>query len=149
MNKELQEKLFSKYPKIFRQKDLSTKESCMANGIQCGDGWYNIIDVLCHTIKLYLERKNKSDKSHNVIRLVPSSSINIMFEAVQIKEKFGALRFYYDGGDDTIAEIVSYAESLSLVTCSKCGRPAQAYSSGWLNTLCSKCKEIFINDRVQ
>lgn len=34
MNIELQEKLFEKYPKIFRQKDLSMNETCMCWGIE-------------------------------------------------------------------------------------------------------------------
>ena len=48
MNKELQEKLYEKYPKIFRQKDESTKTSCMGWGICCGDGW---VYTLCSTCR--------------------------------------------------------------------------------------------------
>lgn len=51
MNKELQNKLFEKYPKIFRQKDLSMQETCMCWGITTGDGWYQLIDDLCAQIQ--------------------------------------------------------------------------------------------------
>ena len=51
MKEELQNKLYEKYPKIFRQKDLSMKETAMCWGISCGDGWFNIIDTLCSLIQ--------------------------------------------------------------------------------------------------
>ena len=52
MNKENQDKLFEKYPKIFRQKDLSMDQTCMCWGIECGDGWYPILDALCAEIQI-------------------------------------------------------------------------------------------------
>ena len=52
MRKELEDKLFNKYPEIFKQKDLPARETCMCWGITCGDGWYDIIDNLCKLIKL-------------------------------------------------------------------------------------------------
>ena len=39
----------------------------------------------------------------------------------QIKEKFGGLRFYYDGGDDQISGMVTMAESWADSSCEKCG----------------------------
>ena len=36
--------------------------------------------------------------------------------ATQVKEKFGTLRFYYDGGDDEISGMVRMAEAMSGVT---------------------------------
>ena len=43
MKKELQDKLFEKYPKLYRQKDLDKTQTAMCWGISCGSGWYNII----------------------------------------------------------------------------------------------------------
>ena len=34
MKKELQDKLYNDFPKIFKQKDLSMKETCMCWGIE-------------------------------------------------------------------------------------------------------------------
>jgi hypothetical protein len=51
MDRELQQKLFDKYPKIFRQKDLSMQETAMCWGIACGNGWYDLIDALCEEIQ--------------------------------------------------------------------------------------------------
>ena len=41
MKKELEDKLFEKNPKIFRQKELSSQETAMCWGITCGDGWFD------------------------------------------------------------------------------------------------------------
>ena len=51
MKKVSQEKLFKKYPKIFRQKDLSPTVTAMCWGIETGEGWYGLIDLLCEEIQ--------------------------------------------------------------------------------------------------
>jgi len=54
----------------------------------------------------------------------------------QVKEKFGTLRFYYSGGDDTIDGMVRMAESMSAVTCQECGNPGTQTQGGWIKTVC-------------
>jgi len=56
--------------------------------------------------------------------------------AAQVKEKYGTLRFYYDGGDDRITGMVTLAEAMSDVTCEQCGSPGETRSGGWVRTLC-------------
>lgn len=56
----------------------------------------------------------------------------------QIKEKFGGLRFYYDGGDEHIAGMVSMAESWAARTCETCGNKGKQRSGGWIRTLCDE-----------
>ena len=56
----------------------------------------------------------------------------------QIKEKFGTLRFYYDGGDDYISGMVTLAESMSGLTCEECGSIGERRSGGWIRTLCDE-----------
>ena len=111
MKPELQDSLYERYPKIFRQKDLSMKETCMCWGITCGDGWYDIINMLCGAIQHHIEHKSTT-----------ASPIE-QVEATQVKEKWGALRFYYVGGDEHIEGLVSMAELLSSVACLSCGAP--------------------------
>jgi hypothetical protein len=55
---------------------------------------------------------------------------------VQIKEKFGGLRFYYDGGDDEISGMVRMAEAWADHTCEECGNKGERRSGGWIRTLC-------------
>ena len=47
MRKELDEKLCEKYPLIFKNRHADMTETAMCWGFECGDGWFNIIDVLC------------------------------------------------------------------------------------------------------
>jgi hypothetical protein len=54
----------------------------------------------------------------------------------QIKEKFGGLRFYYDGGDAEISGMVRMAEAWAGNTCETCGAPGTSRSNGWIKTLC-------------
>ena len=50
MTPELQNKLYEEYPKLFENRHKSMQESCMYWGVAVGEGWYNIIDVLCNCI---------------------------------------------------------------------------------------------------
>ena len=54
----------------------------------------------------------------------------------QIKEKFGGLRFYYDGGDEYVSGLVTMAESWAARTCETCGEKGKQRSGGWIRTLC-------------
>jgi len=85
VNSELDKKLVEKYPDIFRDRRGNPRETLMCWGFECGDGWYNIIDTLCNNIQMHV----------NIKQCAP-------VVATQVKEKFGTLRFYYDGGDDRI-----------------------------------------------
>jgi hypothetical protein len=65
---------------------------------------------------------------------------------VQVKEKFGTLRFYC-GGTEAIGKYVRLAERLSSVTCEDCGKLGKANDSGWIRTQCDACRHG--NWRVQ
>lgn len=56
--------------------------------------------------------------------------------AVQVKEKFGTLRFYYNGGDEYISGITTMAEYMSGATCEECGGRGRRRDGGWVQTLC-------------
>lgn len=126
MKAELQEKLYSKYPKIFRQKDLPMNQTCMCWGIECGDGWYDILDTLCAWIQNRIDWQNRKEETVGQV------------EAVQVKEKFGGLRFYINGGDEEIYAAISMAEALSYRVCEICGSRGRQTKSGWIETLCDK-----------
>jgi len=125
MNDRLQKKLFSKYPKLFRQKDLSIKESCMPWGIDCGDGWYSLLDCLCQAIQEHCVTKG------------------FQVEFSQVKEKFGTARVYTNGSDDVVDSLIGFASLMSSRTCEYCGDTATARTRGhaWLSTLCDACDE--------
>ena len=118
MNKDLQQKLYDKYPKLFAGVHKSIQESCMPFGCECGDGWYNILEELCESIKGYE---------------------GVEFE--QIKEKFATLRVYVGGVPEEVHKAITIAEDKSCVTCEQCGEPGTMRAGGWLVTLCDKCSE--------
>jgi hypothetical protein len=93
-------------------------------GFSIGAGWWPIVESLCADIQHHLNWKNRESQ------VVPPVVVE------QIKEKFGGLRFYYQGGDDTISGMVRMAESWAGLTCEECGVPGQRRSGGWIRTLC-------------
>lgn len=147
MKKELDEALCSKYPKIFKDRHGDMKETLMCWGFECGDGWYKILDSLCGQIQHHIDwsHKNKEfdlkwNREHpDEPREVREPVTQVV--AVQIKEKFGGLRFYYDGGDDQIFGMVRMAESWAANTCEECGESGTMRSGGWIRTLCDKHEE--------
>jgi hypothetical protein len=57
--------------------------------------------------------------------------------ASQVKEKFAGLRFYCSNGAiDKHWSFISFAESMSYVTCEVCGSPGKRYTDGWHKTFC-------------
>jgi len=129
MEKKLQNQLYKKYPKIFRQKNLPMTETCMCWGICFEKGWYWLIDNLCNTIQRYID-----DNEHLKIPQV---------EAVQLKEKYGGLCFYYDGGDANIGGMVWLAEAMSYSICEICGstKNVTVNETGWITTRCKRCRD--------
>jgi hypothetical protein len=59
MKQELDEALCAKYPKIFKYRHAPMTHTAMCWGFECGDGWYNIIDVLCLHIQHHVNQKRK------------------------------------------------------------------------------------------
>jgi hypothetical protein len=78
------------------------------------------------------------DDMENDIVITPKVN---WIEVQQIKEKFGGLRFYYQGGDDHISGMVSMAEVWAGRTCETCGNKGKHRSGGWIRTLCDVHEE--------
>jgi len=86
----------------------------------------------CNTEERLMERVN--EVLEEGLKDIPAEvkPVHIM----QIKEKFGTLHFYYEGGDEYIKGLVSMAESISGSTCEECGSPGRRRGGGWIKTLC-------------
>jgi hypothetical protein len=158
MREELDKLLCEKYPEIFRDRNASMNQTCMCWGFNCGDGWFNIIDMLCaniqsHIANVKLQREHTikwnekvNDPNFEWVAFVkreerPVPELVDQVVAVQVKEKFGTLRFYYNGGDDFINGLERMAESMSAVTCEDCGNPGTITTGGWIRTLCETHKK--------
>lgn len=79
-------------------------------------------------------RKRCEEMMLEPLRTVPDECPQVIVE--QVKEKFGSLRFYYQGGDEYINGLASMAESMSGITCEECGAPGESGGEGWISTLC-------------
>lgn len=64
MNKELTEKLWNKFPLLYRDKSSSVQTSLIPFGFECGPGWYNLIWELSSKLEPLIQKwidENKSD----------------------------------------------------------------------------------------
>ncbi len=157
MDKNLDNYLCKRYPEIFIDRNASMAESCMYWGFSCGNGWFDILNNACGIIDWHIRNiKKKNKENEGYLKKIESGEKvydwvmneykkgNLIqkdvpqFKASQVKEKFGTLRFYYEGGDDFIAGVVMMAESMSGNTCEVCGDKGSTGGAGWISTLCDK-----------
>lgn len=157
MRQELQLELQSQF--AFMKRDMSLGNRYQNYGCECGDGWFELIQELCQRIT-------------NVYKFEGIDDIDI--EILQIKEKFGKLRFYYRHFGDSntiqaidflgvgslrlsppsdeeceykkkISELVHSYEEWSSHICEKCGdRGALRTDFVWKKTLCEDCYQEMI-----
>ncbi len=90
-------------------------------GFAVGKGWYPIIETLSSVIQNHIDQR-KGECSQVIVE--------------QVKEKFGTLRFYYQGGDEFISGAVWLAESMTGQLCEECGGLGKTRGGGWVRTLC-------------
>jgi hypothetical protein len=126
MDQELQNQLYEKYPDLFSNRTKSPRESCMAWGIECNNGWYELLASVCW--RIFQHDRNIADPEYTPVK----------FD--QIKEKYGGLRVYYSGGDDYIRGVASMAEEYSYKVCEVCGSAGKPNKGGWITTLCESCR---------
>jgi hypothetical protein len=112
-----------KYPKMFADR---------YGGFCIGEGWFQIIESLCAQIQHHIDWKNEQKEKYD--RGEGCDQVTVL----QIKEKFGGLRFYYSGGDASIDGMVRMAESWASRSCEVCGKPGESRSGGWIRTLCDE-----------
>ena len=132
MNTEHELKLFNDFPKLYAGKDLPLSENLMSFGFSCGDGWFDIIYDL-------------SKEINDLCKNIDPYPITVL----QVKEKFGSLRYYYnvicddDNLFNKIEEFILNAEKRSNKTCEECGKfsGSKTQINGWVSNLCEKCLE--------
>ena len=128
---EFARKMEEAYPKMFEKP---------YGGFAVGVGWWPVLEVLCGQIDSYTKWRNNTreallkDNPHN--QKIPDAVPQVVVE--QIKEKFGGLRFYYQGGDDHIHGMTRMAELWAGSVCEECGKPGKRRSGGWIRTLCDE-----------
>lgn len=122
MNKELEDKIFERFPRLFPNgRNVDPRISLISYGLDCGDGWYNLIWDLC------LKLENKP------------------ITVTQVKQKYGFLRFYVDYKAITDEEFtyvlntIADTEELSSSTCEICGNEGKLRTDKiYIQTLCDE-----------
>lgn len=123
MSPELKEKLYTEFPEIFPQKD----GYAMVWGFECGDGWYDLIRTLCKTIQGHINSYSPKDRPPQT-------------EAIQVKEKFGTLRFYTNIHSEFAEGAIEMAAAMSAKICESCGKPGRFLKGGWVKVRCEECE---------
>ena len=122
MKKELDNILTKNYPKLY--KDRNNPKSCMFFGFP-GDGWFKLIDNLSYKLERIIDKNP-----------------NCGLRALQVKEKFGVLRFYYWMNEiiPEVDKLVREAEQESSRTCEDCGLLGTSNNlDGYVMTGCQSC----------
>lgn len=91
---------------------------------ECGDGWFDIL------LKASIDLQNQINSYPKHIRE------DIV--AIQVKEKYGSLRFYLSYYSEELDEIIQKAEESSACTCETCGKPGKIFGSFWLYAACDE-----------
>jgi hypothetical protein len=131
MRPELDAALVRDFPHLYRDRQGDTRETRMCDGFP-GDGWEPIIR--------HLSEKLEPIASETGLR------------AVQVKEKFGALRCYVRGAhgarklpaavSEAVYAAIGAAMEESSRTCAHCGAAGSTRKvEGWWLTLCDACLE--------
>ena len=116
-----------------RARDLCAKHPSILKEdfyFECDDGWYDLLEILFIEIEAYCSQFELE---------YPTAS--------QIKEKFGKLRIYLDGSDQTIERMVWLTEHMSGRICSICGNKGRMnVVRAWSMVVCPPCLEKVKND---
>jgi len=131
MNALLTKKLLEDFPTLYWQHGLSMQQTAMCWGFDVQDGWEPLIRELSEKLVPLVEQFNKD---------YPPEPENMYFGfgVVQVKEKFGGLRYYTHGSSDEIDNIIDEYESRSYKTCEICGKPGKVRGAMWYYTSCDK-----------
>lgn len=125
MDSNLEEQLYSDFPRLYRGRNDSLRENLMPLGFAVRDGWYDIIYDLSQKIVDYCQENDFG---------VP--------KVFQVKEKFAGLRFYLESyPDEKIRQFIDEAELESRETCEVCGNEGETWNGSWIKTLCDQHAE--------
>jgi len=119
MRLELDAQILQACPILFRRG--------LRDGFRCEDGWFAILEQL----SLRLEALCMA------LPLQEEAPV-----ALQVKEKFGGLRFYLSRRTPEMVALIAEASEACERTCEVCGHPGEnAEIRGWHQTLCPWCRK--------
>lgn len=125
MRRALDEQLCREHPALYGDRHADMRGTCMCWGFP-GDGWFELLRGLSQQLDKLIQCEPEESREH--------------YRAMQVKEKFGGLRFYMVSSTDAMEDLIEEAESQSYKTCEECGQPGKLRKGGWYVTLCDTCK---------
>jgi hypothetical protein len=123
MREELERRLVERWPTWFNVEG-DIRETSMPFGFAHGDGWFDLVWRLCERLEPVVAAR-EAETAHP-------------FQVLQVKEKFGGLRFYPNYNNNAISALIEAAEIESFHTCEVCGQPGERRGASWLQTTCDK-----------
>lgn len=124
MDQKLQNSLMNQFPEL-----LLRDRGSMQFGIECMNGWFDLIHDLCTHLDVELKRCQK----------LPDYDPELAPRITTIKEKFGELRVYMSFESQRMSELIEKASSDSRLTCEICGKPGTIdFSSKWYECRCGR-----------
>lgn len=112
----------ARHSTVFRN-TIGNDRSCVsAWGLEVGDGWIQLLDGLCA----------------DLARVIEAQGLN-GFVVTQVKEKFGGLRFYTQGGNAETQDLVNAAQDASWGICEQCGKLGKTRGAVAVFTACDEC----------
>jgi len=123
MDLEKQLKICSAAPSVFYRTPMGETTE-IPFPFECGNGWADLLYDAAVKLNAYLETMPKEVREDIV--------------AMQVKEKYGTLRFYISYYNDEIDAIIREAEKKSCTTCETCGKKGKTRGKFWLYTACDE-----------
>jgi len=120
---ELEHKLVERWPRWFNVTG-DIRQTRMVDGFAHGDGWFYLLWRLCEDLEPLVAELEKQTGQQ--------------FEVLQVKEKFGGLRFYPNYNNDAISALIEAAGIESIHTCDVCGGPGRRRGTSWVETRCDE-----------
>jgi len=129
MNAQNTKALVESFPALYCGADRPrATDSAPRFFFECRDGWFNLIFRLSEKLERSARRCGAAPDSTDWPR------------ALQVKEKYGTLRFYAMPATDEFSMLIDEAEKLSARTCELCSGPAKLREKGrWYKTFCDPC----------
>ena len=117
MIKELTDKLYQLCPNVYynNENDLY--------GIETGNGWYDLIEKLSLKLEQILLSMPEEERKR--------------YRAIQVKQKFGGLRFYFSNYTPEISSHIVEAENKSMFICEVCGEAGEMIGSAIMRVRCA------------
>lgn len=123
--------LIEKYPSVFKNMDAGSVDFLPP-------GWYGLMDKLCEDLSVLLDEERAK---------TPEKPDHPLFSVMQIKEKFGGLRFYYMMNTENeelhkkVTKLIDITEDTSYSVCEITGNPGILCKSGWhFHTYCEEIR---------